>query len=114
MAAAYSGVSIGGARVQYTVTRSQRVWRCGPSMSTVVAQGETEAAADGTFQVVFTPEPDSSVELSAKPVFNYTVQVTVTDLNGESHDAETTVRVGYRRLFVRMKDIQADMRELPC
>ena len=113
MAAAYSGVSIGGARVQYTVTRSQRVWRCGPSMSTVVAQGETEAAADGTFQVVFTPEPDSSVELSAKPVFNYTVQVTVTDLNGESHDAETTVRVGYRRLFVRMKDIQADMRELP-
>ena len=113
MAAAYSGVSIGGARVQYTVTRSQRVWRWGPSMSTVVAQGETEAAADGTFQVVFTPEPDSSVELSAKPVFNYTVQVTVTDLNGESHDAETTVRVGYQRLFVRMKDIQADVRELP-
>ena len=113
MAAAYSGVSIGGARVQYTVTRSQRVWRWGPSMSTVVAQGETEAAADGTFQVVFTPEPDSSVELSTKPVFNYTVQVTVTDLNGESHDAETTLRVGYRRLFVRMKDIQADVRELP-
>ena len=113
MAAAYSGVSIGGARVQYTVTRSQRMWRWGPSMSTVVAQGETEAAADGTFQVVFTPEPDSSVELSAKPVFNYTVQVTVTDLNGESHDAETTVRVGYQRLFVRMKDIQADVRELP-
>ena len=113
MAAAYSGVSIGGARVQYTVTRSRRVWRWGPSMSTVVAQGETEAAADGTFQVVFTPEPDSSVELSAKPVFNYAVQVTVTDLNGESHDAETTVRVGYQRLFVRMKDIQADVRELP-
>lgn len=113
MAAAYSGVSIGGARVQYTVTRSQRVWRWGPSMSTVVAQGETEAAADGTFRVVFTPEPDSSVELSTKPVFNYTVQVTVTDLNGESHDAETTVRVGYQRLFVRMKDIQADVRELP-
>lgn len=113
MAAAYSGVSIGGARVQYTVTRSRRVWRWGPSMSTVVAQGETEAAADGTFRVVFTPEPDSSVELSAKPVFNYTVQVTVTDLNGESHDAETTVRVGYQRLFVKMKDIQADVRELP-
>lgn len=113
MAAAYSGVSIGGARVQYTVTRSRHIWRWGPSMSTVVAQGEIEAAADGTFQVVFTPEPDSSVELSAKPVFNYTVQVTVTDLNGESHDAETTVRVGYRRLFVKMKDIQADVRELP-
>ena len=113
MAAAYSGVSIGGARVQYTVTRSQRVWRWGPSMSTVVAQGETEAAADGTFQVVFTPEPDSSVELSAKPVFNYTVQVTVTDLNGESHDAETTLRVGYQRLFVKLKDILSDMWELP-
>ena len=113
MAAAYSGVSIGGARVQYTVTRSQRVWRWGPNFGTVVAQGETEAAADGTFRVVFTPEPDSSVELSAKPVFNYTVQVTVTDLNGESHDAETTLRVGYQRLFVRLNDILSDMRELP-
>ena len=111
-AAAYSGVSIGGARVQYTVTRSQRFWRWGPSFGTVVAQGETEAAADGTFQVLFTPEPDSSIELSTKPVFNYTVQVTVTDLNGESHDAETTLRVGYQRLFVKLKDILADMREL--
>ncbi len=112
MAAAYSGVSIGGARVQYTVTRSQRFWRWGPSFGTVVAQGETEAAADGTFQVFFTPEPDSSIELSTKPVFNYTVQVTVTDLNGESHDAETTLRVGFQRLFVKLKDILADMREL--
>ena len=112
-AAAYSGVSIGGARVQYTVTRSQRFWRWGPSFGTVVAQGETEAATDGTFRVVFTPEPDSSIELSTKPVFNYTVQVTVTDLNGESHDAETTLRVGYQRLFVRLNDILSDMRELP-
>ena len=111
-AAAYSGVSIGGARVQYTVTRSHRFWRWEPSFGTVVAQGETEAAADGTFQVLFTPEPDSSIELSTKPVFNYTVQVTVTDLNGESHDAETTLRVGFQRLFVKLKDILADMREL--
>lgn len=112
MAAAYSGVSLGGARVQYTVTRSQRIWRWGPSRSTEVAQGETETAADGTFIVVFTPEPDSSVELSTKPVFTYTVQVTVTDLNGESHNAETTLRVGYQHLFVYLKEIGANLREL--
>ena len=112
MAAAYSGVSIGGARVQYTVTRSQRLWRWGPSVSTVVAQGETQTAADGTFSVAFIPEPDSSVELSAKPVFNYRVQTTVTDLNGESHDAETTLHVGYRNIIVRLKDVEPSVREL--
>ena len=112
MAAAYSGVSIGGARVQYTVTRSRHFWRWAPSPSTVVAQGEVQTAADGTFGITFIPEPDSSVELSTKPVFNYTVQVTVTDLNGESHDAETSLRVGYQHRFVQLKDIASDMREL--
>ena len=112
LAAAYSGVSIGGARVQYTVTRSRRFWRWGPSVSTEVAQGEVQTAADGTFQIAFTPEPDSSIELSTKPVFNYRVQVTVTDLNGESHDAETTLRVGYQHLFVQLKEVGADLREL--
>ncbi len=112
MATAYSGVSLGGARVQYFVSRSQRLWRWGPSVSTVIAQGETEVAVDGTFNVVFTPEPDSSVELSTKPIFNYQVQVTVTDLNGESYDAETTLRVGYRNLFVHVVEMEPASREL--
>ena len=55
---------------------------------------------------------DSSVELSAKPVFNYRVQTTVTDLNGESHDAETTLHVGYRNIIVRLKDVEPSVREL--
>ncbi|MBQ8703697.1 MAG: hypothetical protein IJ524_04930 [Bacteroidales bacterium] len=113
LAAAYSGVSIGGARVQYTVTRTRHFWRWGPSLSTEVAQGEVQTAADGTFKVSFTPEPDSNIELSTKPVFSYRVRVTVTDLNGESHDAETTLRVGYRHLFVRLKEIGSDLSELP-
>ena len=112
LAAAYSGVSIGGARVQYTVTRSRRFWRWGQSVITEVAQGEVKTAADGTFQIAFTPEPDSSIELSTKPVFNYRVHVTVTDLNGESHDAETTLRVGYQHFFVQLKEVDADLREL--
>lgn len=111
-AAAYSGVSVGYARVRYTVTRSQWLWRRGPSIGTVVARGETQTATDGTFSVPFTPEPDSSVELSTKPVFIYRVYATVTDLNGESHDAEATIRVGYRNVMVRLGEVKPSVREL--
>ena len=113
LAAAYSGMPVGGARVQYTVTRQRlffRWWSSAPAE--VVAEGETTAAADGSFTIAFVPTPDSTVELSTRPSFGYNVQVTVTDLNGESHAAQTTVRVGYRRLFVHLDEVGSTLREL--
>lgn len=104
IAASYSAVPVSGARVQYRVVRRQlhRCWWFYDSFynESEVASGETATAADGSFSVVFTPEPDSNVELSTKPSFEYVVQVDVTDLNGESHNAVSSMRVGYTNAFV--------------
>ena len=108
LAASYSAVPVSGARVQYTVTREMmhrywwRYWSYRYDV-TEVASGELTTAADGSFNIVFTPEPDSSVELSTKPCFVYTVNAIVTDLNGESHEAETRVRVGYTNAFLSLE-----------
>ena len=107
LAASYSAVPVSGARVQYRVMRRQlhRCWWFYNNFysESEVALGETTTAADGSFSVTFTPEPDSSVELSTKPSFEYVVRVDVTDLNGESHNAVSSMRVGYTNAFVYLE-----------
>lgn len=106
MAASYSAVPVSGAKVKYTVSRSRMYrwwWRnYGMMDSGEVASGEITTAADGSFEITFTPLPDSNVELSTKPCFQYTISVDVTDINGESHPASTMVRVGYRNAFLAL------------
>ena len=115
MASSYSGEPVGGARVRYTVTRSlmHRCWWWYPVLSnTEVATGEVATSDDGTFVIPFVPMPDSTVELSVHPSFQYTVSVDVTDINGESHPASTTFRIGYRNSFIRLEDTINDGRTL--
>ena len=115
MAASYSAVPVSGAKVKYSVVRRQmhRWWwlRGTYAGQMPVADGEVTTAADGSFEITFTPEPDSSVELSTKPCFEYTIDVDVTDINGESHPAITTVRVGFLGAFIAL-DGQEEVRSL--
>ncbi len=107
LAASYSAVPVSGARVQYRVVRRQlhRCWWFYNDFynESEVAGGETATAADGSFSITFTPEPDSNVELSTKPSFEYVVHVDVTDLNGESHNAVSSLRVGFTSAFVYLE-----------
>lgn len=107
LAASYSGVPVSGARVQYIIERrrlNRWWWRWwGYEDGATVAEGELTTAADGSFEIAFTPEPDSNSDLSHKPTFEYVVSVDVTDLNGESHPARTSMRVGYRTAFLSLE-----------
>lgn len=117
MATAYSGVPVGGARVQYKVSRSRLLywgWRnWNYEYDPQVTEGEVTAAADGSFSISFVPEVDSTVELDSSTAFRYTVHVDVTDLNGESHDASTNMRVGFRNTFIGLEQDALEYRELP-
>lgn len=117
MAMAYSGVPVGGARVQYRVTRVVQNYygwrRWYEEGSDLVAEGELTAAADGSFTIPFVPEPDSSRWVDSSYAFRYTVHADVTDLNGESHEASTSLRVGYRNTFIALDQDDFDYRDLP-
>lgn len=115
MAASYSAVPVSGAKVKYTVKRYKMHrwwWFYGNDYGwNIVAEGETTTAADGSFELSFTPEPDSDVDLSTKPGFEYQISADVTDINGETHPASTTVRVGYTNAFITLDGIE-DVRTL--
>ena len=107
LAASYSQVPIDGARVKYSVVRREmyrpwRWWYMPLGRETTVTGGETVTDAEGRFELRFTPQPDSSVELSNKPCFVYTVTAEVTDLNGETHSQSYRLHVGYENSHISL------------
>ena len=101
IASSYTAVPVSGATVEYTVTRVERRyyyrgwmdWN-NTSNSKVVAEGETVTADDGSFAVEFVPWPDSNSDLNRKPSYDYRVNAKVTDINGETHEASTSLLLG--------------------
>ncbi|MEZ4825027.1 MAG: alpha-2-macroglobulin family protein [Bacteroidia bacterium] len=103
-AMAYAGASLTDATVSYRVVRQVRFpywfgyfWRfpIPNSPEREIASGTTTTDASGSFSVDVTLIPDESVAKSQLPVFDYTVFVDVTDITGETHSANTSLKAGY-------------------
>jgi len=123
-ALAYSGNNIDGAKVKYRVTRMARLpypwlmWKRPfynvPSRE--IAQGETTTLPDGTFNVTFPALPELSMDTALKPIFTYTVQADITDINGETHSGNQSVSVGYQSLEISVNIpspfLQKDLKSL--
>ncbi len=110
VAKSYAGVPLDGAKVKYSVTRNAIMpWWCGwrwgglPwGRSTEIASGEATCDSQGRFTVTFTAEADRAFPRGADPSFNYVVSASVTDITGETHDANTSLVVGYRSIDLEM------------
>ncbi|MEM9849238.1 MAG: alpha-2-macroglobulin family protein, partial [Bacteroidota bacterium] len=101
-AQAFAGNNIDGAKVQYRVVRDVRYpwipwWyrRYYPrSESMEIKNGETKTDANGQFEVEFPALPDRSTDAAQKPEFVFTIYADVVDITGETHSAQTEVKVG--------------------
>jgi hypothetical protein len=112
VAKAYAGSNIDGAQVKYRVVRQARFpfydyywsYRAIPwsTESMEITNGTTTSGADGTFEVKFKAIPDLKIPKKDQPVFDYTVTVDVTDINGETRSGEQTVAAGYVALQVNL------------
>ncbi len=108
-AKAFAGNNIDNAQVKINVTRSARypypwLWRSFMP-STPQAQIHNEIVttdADGNFSFTFKAAPDLNTDKSLKPVFNYQIEASVTDNNGETRQSTTHVSIGYQSLLVNI------------
>ncbi len=103
-AKAFSGSTISDAIVKYTVTRYTSYYRnyYGSEEKETLAVGETKTDALGKFSIDFTAFPSKNNRKEELPIFNYQIEATVTDLNGETHTAQTVVKVGYHDLILNV------------
>jgi uncharacterized protein YfaS (alpha-2-macroglobulin family) len=108
-ATAYAGSNITDAKVVYRVSRKvqypQWYYWFRPihvSEAQEIIHGETKTDADGKYTIDFVALPDPNVSKEGLPVFNYEIIADVTDINGETRSATTTVYVGYHSLTARI------------
>lgn len=101
-AKAFAGSSISDAVVKYTVSRYTTYFRnyYGREENETLAVGETKTDASGKFTIDFTALPSENSLKENLPVFNYEIEASVTDINGETHTAETTIKIGYHDLML--------------
>ncbi len=106
-ATAFSGSNISEAKVSYRVVRKaefpyRNYWYDYPpvygSNTMEIIHGETVTDADGNYKLTFKAIPDLKINKDELPVFNYLVYADVTDINGETHSAKTTIKVGYHTI----------------
>ncbi len=109
LAASYTQVPVSGAKVVWSVQRSymRPWWRHGYndnpySPIVTLASDSLTTDAEGQFRIAFVATPDSDLDLSVKPCFSYTVQVTVTDLGGETHSQSLTLKSGYENSYISL------------
>ncbi|MCC1484728.1 alpha-2-macroglobulin family protein [Winogradskyella immobilis] len=108
-ALAFAGSNITDAKVVYRVKRIVQLprwyyWRR-PSYNSApqeITFGENKTNAKGEFEISFKAIPDATVDKDNLPVFNYEVTADVTDINGETRSATTTVSVGYHTLIANI------------
>lgn len=109
-AISFSGSKITNAKVKYRVVRTEnhpsiyRYYNPYPINSTPqeISHGETATDLLGNYSIKFKAIPDLKINKEQKPVFNYKIYADVTDINGETHNTETTVRVAYHMLEIQL------------
>jgi len=111
LAKSFAGTHISDAQVTYRVKRKVQMprWWYGyrpsgfRSEAQEIAHGKLKTDEKGEFVIEFKAIPDLSVSPDQRPVFHYEVFAEVTDLNGETHTATTTVNVGYHSLLAHLE-----------
>jgi hypothetical protein len=103
-AKAFTGAPIDGAKVKYNIVRNARYqpWYYRPQrgIPVPIASGETTTNGKGGFEFTFNATPDYSDNPQQQPIYNFTVSIDITDINGETRSANKTITIGYNALIL--------------
>ena len=106
IAKAYAGNVVDGAKCAYRIVRKIQYpywwWWYRPyynvGSDVEIGNGETVTNDTGAYIIKFKALPDESVSKTSQAVYMYEVLVDVTDINGETHNSQTSALVGYTAL----------------
>lgn len=117
----YAGNVVDGASIQWKVVRGVRFihygwWRPMPSYNgneQVIATGNGISDSEGKYDFVFKAVPDVQLDASEKPVYDYRIEISATDITGETQSAESRISIGYTGITVENNlGEQQDLKDL--
>lgn len=94
----YSGVGLSDAQISYTVTRSSSYskwywWWIPTDQPVTIASGKTTSDNSGNYTIKFKAIADNKNLNNSNILYNYEVNITATDINGETHETSETIRL---------------------
>ncbi|MFI2744309.1 MG2 domain-containing protein [Zhouia sp. PK063] len=98
-AKSFFGAAITNAKVIYTINRTQEQPYTYPRKNLVYTDSIT-TNEKGFFEIPFTATVDTLNINNNQLIYKYTIKATVTDINGETRDAEKAIRIGKHNLNV--------------
>ena len=99
----YTGLPVGNAKVSYNITRGE-VYRWywskhyGNNEQVVLANGNIVTDENGKAEIRFKATAADNAGKDTR--FNFSVNADVSDANGESHSAETSINIGAKSFFL--------------
>lgn len=103
IAKAFAGYAIDNVALNFSVERKTEQrwwWYYQPTGSKVVANGSTKTGADGKFSVTFSTD-DSDIS-NKDLIYNYVVRIDITDANGETRSANSSIRISNKPLKLNL------------
>ena len=103
----FSGVNLDGAEVKYSIYRTTQYrtmyWYLSSYWSPSrqrqeISKGTITTQSDGTFKIDFKALGDEAPSKNYYPYYQFNVEITATDITGESHSATQTVYVSKKSL----------------
>ncbi|HJW15098.1 MAG TPA: MG2 domain-containing protein, partial [Thermoanaerobaculia bacterium] len=112
----YFGLPVARGTVVWRVTREPEIpwwWRWYPPrrQAEVVGQGTSALAADGSFQITFTPGADERLGQGKEITYRYAATADVTDEGGETRSDTRSFRVGFVGVEAAVRGETAFFRE---
>ena len=101
----FSGVPLQDIPVTYTITRSLYTWRMWGMNPVILASDAVHLGVDGNFEIPVDLKPDTSnPDLgdgdNTSLYYDYKVQLSVTNVAGETQTSETSLRAGKTSLLL--------------
>lgn len=95
-ARSFSGINLQDADVQYTINGYPfRLWGWDSQGGSTFEEGNVKTQADGSFEIRFIPQAkDIAPGILRKNIYNYNINASVTDLNGETQVGSFSMSVG--------------------
>lgn len=109
IAKAFAGNFITGAKVSYHIVRNARPlypylrysnFRYSPPQE--IGQGTIQTDTKGAFVIRFKALPDLNKDSSTNPIFDFSIDATVTDPSGETRTAQQKISCGYQSLLLQV------------
>lgn len=103
-AKSYAGYTLSDASVKYKIIRYVHPfwrWFIPANTEKIIKSGETKTDSKGVFSIDFIPAKDKNISAKGtKQIYNYKIEVDVTDAKGESQHQQLYIPVGEQSMFI--------------